>query len=79
MYAPLHPNITAEFILVEFGEDAAKRAVTNGPLTSFPLNNIQIDLIGVPEDKFEVTVGYYSYGDVGRAIGSVARWYGLKW
>jgi hypothetical protein len=79
IYAPYSASIISDVIAVEFGKDSADRAVTNGKTVSFPLDNIQIDLIGESINNFEIAVAYYSYGDLGRAIGAMAHWYGLRW
>ena len=79
VYAPHCRTIIRDVILVAFGPEAADRAVTNGHTVSFPLHNIQVDLIGESRENFAVSVAYYSYGDLGRILGTMTQFYGLRW
>lgn len=78
VYAPVAANVI-DVIAAEFGLEAVERAVTNGKTVSFPLENVQVDLIGESDDNFHIAVAYYSYGDLGRIIGGMTNYYGLRW
>ena len=79
LYAPRKGDIIEDVIRPEFGDESASRAVRNGTLVSFPLENVQIDLIGETLENFDMAVAYFSWGDLGRALGVMARWYGFRW
>lgn len=79
VYAPHSCSIVKDVIATEFGDESASRAVVNGKTVSFPLDNVQVDLIGETCEKFNIAVAYYSYGDLGRIIGAICHFYGLRW
>lgn len=50
----------------------------NGSVLSFEFEGHQADVIGVSEDKYEVSRLFYSYGDVGMILGMMLTHAGIK-
>lgn len=60
----------------------SKRFVRNGNVTSYavPVNGkfFQVDLIKVPEDCYDFSLGYFSYNDLGNLLGRIYHRLGFK-
>lgn len=53
--------------------------VRNGGVTSFDVNNFQVDLLMTPSKVYDMTAGYYAYNDLGNLIGRIAHNMGLSY
>jgi hypothetical protein len=51
----------------------------NGSCWSFAYQGLQVDLILVPEPKWETSLVYFAYNDLGNFIGKIAHQMGLKY
>lgn len=56
----------------------AKSAITNGNIISMEYLGHQVDLIKIPDDRIDLSLFFYGYGDIGMIIGMLARNIGLK-
>lgn len=52
--------------------------VPNGPVISFNVEQLQVDLIQVSESQFVYADSYFAYNDLGNLVGKLAHKFGLK-
>lgn len=56
----------------------AALSVINGNIVSMEYKGFQVDLIKIPEDRIDLSMFFYGYGDVGMIMGMFMRNLGLK-
>jgi hypothetical protein len=56
-----------------------KEIFKNGNIYSFEYKEFQIDLILTTQSKWETSINYFNWSDLGNLIGKVAHKFGLKW
>ncbi|CAM3563696.1 hypothetical protein [Polaromonas hydrogenivorans] len=59
-------------------EFKSREVYRNGAVTSFDFDGFQIDLIAIPNEKFDYVKSYFSWNDLGNLVGRVAHKMGLK-
>lgn len=55
-----------------------KELINNGDVLSFDYDGFQIDLISSPAEQFDISLFYYSFGDLNNLVGRIANRMGLK-
>jgi hypothetical protein len=56
----------------------SREVYRNGNVTSFDFDGFQIDLIAIPNKKFDYANAYFSWNDLGNLVGRIAHKMGLK-
>lgn len=56
----------------------SREVYRNGAVTSFDFEGFQIDLIAIPDEKFDYAKAYFSWNDLGNLVGRIAHKMGLK-
>lgn len=56
----------------------SREVYRNGAVTSFDFEGFQIDLIAIPDEKFDYAKAYFSWNDLGNLAGRIAHKMGLK-
>jgi len=56
----------------------SREVYRNGNVTSFDFDGFQIDLIAIPDEKFDYANAYFSWNDLGNLVGRIAHKMGLK-
>ena len=56
-----------------------QQLVRNSSVTSFDVNELQIDMILSPDHEYDITAIYFSYNDLGNLMGRVAYKIGFKY
>lgn len=56
----------------------SREVYRNGNVTSFDFEGFQIDLIAIPDEKFDYANAYFSWNDLGNLVGRIAHKMGLK-
>ncbi len=56
----------------------AGEIVRNGEVTSLDIDHLQVDLILAPHERFDFSLNYFAWNDLGNLIGRVARKIGFK-
>lgn len=56
----------------------SREVYRNGNVTSLDFDGFQIDLIAIPDEKFDYAKAYFSWNDLGNLVGRIAHKMGLK-
>ncbi len=51
----------------------------NGDTASYLYNNLQVDIIPMPDEDFDTAFDYYAYNDLGNLVGKIYHSLGLKY
>jgi hypothetical protein len=71
-------NLTVNLVDVVNELFSPNQVVKNGPVTSFNVEELQVDLVCQSSANFETAFNYYRYSDLGNLMGRVAHKLGFK-